>query len=50
MAVVVDMVTVDEPDPLTEVGLKLAVAPAGNPPALNATLPVNPLEAVTVAV
>ena len=38
------------PDPLTEVGLKLAIAPAGNPLALKPTVPVNPLIGVTVAV
>jgi hypothetical protein len=43
-------VTVEAPDPLTEAGLKLAVAPVGNPPALNVTLPLNPLSAVMVAV
>ena len=43
-------VTVEVPDPLTEAGLKLAVAPVGNPPAVSATLPLNPLSAVIVAV
>src|SRR5581483_4093568 len=38
----VAMVRVDDPDPLIEGGLKLAVAPAGTPPALRATVPVNP--------
>src|SRR5262245_33861323 len=28
--------------PVVEVGLKLALTPLGNPPALNATLPVKP--------
>src|SRR5215510_11005868 len=28
--------------PVVDDGLKLAVTPVGNPPALNATLPVNP--------
>ena len=41
---------VEEPEPVTEVGLKLAVAPAGKPLTLNATEPVNPPDAVTVAV
>jgi hypothetical protein len=47
---VVDTVIVELPDPLTEVGLKVAVAPVGNPLALNVTAPVNPPEGVTVAV
>jgi len=47
---VVDTVIVELPDPLTEVGLKVAVAPVGNPLALNVTVPVNPPEGVTVAV
>ncbi len=42
--------TVDVPEPLTEVGLKLALAPAGKPIAEKATLPLNPFRAVTVAV
>jgi hypothetical protein len=46
--VVTDMV--EEPDPLTEVGLKLAPAPVGKPLTLKATAPVNPPDAVTVAV
>ena len=45
------IVSVDEPDPpLTEVGLKLAVAPLGNPLALNPTVSVNPPEAATLTV
>ena len=48
MLVVTDMV--DEPEPATEVGLKLALAPAGNPLALNATVPLNPPDPVAVAV
>jgi hypothetical protein len=35
---------------LTLAGLKLAVAPLGSPLALKATLPANPLPAVTVTV
>jgi hypothetical protein len=46
----VDILTVELPDPVTDVGLKLAVAPVGNPLALNATLPLNPFEAVIVPV
>ena len=41
---------VDEPEPVTDVGLKLALAPAGNPLALRFTTPVNPPDPVTVAV
>ena len=45
------MVSVDEPEPpLTEAGLKVPVAPAGNPLTLKLTVPLNPLEGVTVAV
>ncbi len=50
MVVPVLTVMVDEPEPATEAGLKLAVAPAGRPVALNVTVPVKPPEAVTVAV
>ena len=35
---------------LTEVGLNVAVAPAGRPLAVNVTMPLNPLEGVTVTV
>jgi hypothetical protein len=38
------------PDPVTEVGLKLALAPPGNPAQLNVTTPVNPFNGVTVTV
>ena len=41
---------VELPDPVTEVGLKLALAPLGRPLTLKATAPVNPPDAVTVAV
>jgi len=43
-------VIVDEPEPVTKPGLKLAFAPAGSPLALNVTIPVNPFTAPTVAV
>jgi hypothetical protein len=43
-------VIVDDPAPLTEVGLKLAVAPVGSPPTVNPVLPENPFCAVTLAV
>src|SRR5215470_10846431 len=41
---------VDEPEPVTDVGLKLVPAPAGNPLALQLTTPVNPPDEVAVAV
>ena len=41
---------VDEPEPVTEVGLKLALAPAGNPLTLKVTLLAKPPEPVTVVV
>ena len=43
-------VIVDDPVPVTVVGLKLAVAPVGSPLTLNPVLPANPFSAVTVAV
>ena len=43
-------VMVDDPVPVTVVGLKLAVAPVGSPFTPNPVLPVNPFSAVTVAV
>ncbi len=46
--VVTDMV--EEPEPATEAGLKLALAPAGKPLALKLTVPVKPPDPVTVAV
>jgi hypothetical protein len=36
------------PEPVTEVGVKLPLAPLGNPLALSVTLPVNPFNAPTV--
>ena len=48
MLVLTDMV--DEPEPVTEVGLKLALAPAGKPLALKLTALANPPDPVTVAV
>ena len=41
------IVSVDDPEPLTDAGLKLAVAPLGSPLALSITAPVNPFCAVT---
>jgi hypothetical protein len=43
-------VIVDDPDVMTDVGLKLTVEPAGKPEAENVTVPVNPPDGVTVAV
>jgi hypothetical protein len=43
-------VNVDEPEPDTDVGLKLAVAPDGNPLTLKFTVPVNPPEGLTFTV
>jgi hypothetical protein len=47
---VLDAVKVNVLVPVVEAGLKAAVTPAGKPLALNATLPVNPPEGVTVMV
>jgi hypothetical protein len=41
---------VELPEPLTEAGLKLALAPDGRPDAVRLTVPLNPLTGVTVAV
>lgn len=41
-------VSVEEPEPLREVGLKLALVPEGKPLALNARVPVNPFCGVTM--
>lgn len=41
-------VIVELPDVFTDVGLKLAVAPAVNPLTLNVTVPANPPDGVTV--
>ena len=43
-------VIVELPDVFTDGGLKLAVAPAGNPLTLNVTVSVNPPDGVTVTV
>lgn len=48
LAVITVIVEVPEPD--TEAGTKLAVAPAGSPLALKVTVPVNPFTAPTVTV
>ena len=44
------IVNVDVPPPVTELGLKLAVEPDGNPRTENVTVPLKPLRAVTVTV
>jgi hypothetical protein len=41
-------VNMEDPEPETEVGAKLAVASVGNPVVLKLTMPVNPLEGVTL--
>ena len=47
----VDTLSVEEPEPpLIELGLKLALAPLGNPLTLRLTVLVKPPEGVTVAV
>jgi hypothetical protein len=46
----VSTVMVVDPLPVTVVGLKLAVAPAGRPEALKLTVPVKPFTAVVVMV
>jgi hypothetical protein len=43
-------VMVEVPEPVTVVGLKLALAPAGNPPALKVTVPEKPPDGVIVTV
>ena len=43
-------VIVDVPDPVTEAGVKVAVAPVGRPVTLNATAPLKPPFAVIVIV
>ena len=45
---VVETVNVEVPDPLIESGAKLAVAPAGTPATLKATLPLKLFCEVTV--
>ncbi len=43
-------VKVEDPEPETELGAKLAVAPGGNPLMLKPTFSVNPLDGVTLTV
>ena len=47
---VVIMVSVVEPEPVTVVRLKLPVTPEGNPDVPKLTVPLNPLLPVTVTV
>ena len=50
MVALVVTVMVEEPEPVTDAGLKLALAKLGKPLALNVTLPANPPEGLTVTV
>ncbi len=50
VAELVETNRVELPEPATEVGLKLPVAPLGNPLTLNVTVPVKPFNAVTLVV
>ena len=43
-------VKVEDPESETELGVKLAVTPEGNPVTLKLTFPVNPLEGITLTV
>ena len=44
------MVMMQEPEPVVQVGLKVAVTPVGSPETDQYTVPLKPLEAVAVAV
>src|SRR5262249_41675948 len=46
----VDTVSVVDPEPVTEAGLKLAVTPDGSPLTLKLTASANPFDAVTLTV
>lgn len=46
----VAMVNVVDPEPVTEVGLNVPVAPVGRPLTVNATAELNPFNAATVGV
>ncbi len=50
MAVQTAVERVELPEPVTDVGLKILVAPLGRPLTLKLTLPVKPPDGVTVAV
>jgi len=41
-------VIVVDPEVVTDVGLKLALAPLARPATVNVTVPVNPFDGVTV--
>jgi hypothetical protein len=45
----VEIVNVEEPDPLIDPELKLAVAPLGKPLTPRLTVPLNPFRAFTTA-
>jgi hypothetical protein len=47
VALPVVIARVEDPEPATELGVKLAVAPEGNPVTLKLTFPLNPLVGVT---
>lgn len=46
----VEILSVEDPEPLIELGVKVAVAPLGRDEILNGMLPGNPLGAVTLTV
>ena len=46
----VDRVSVDDPEPVTEVGLKVPVTPVGRPLTERLTAELNPFKAVTAGV
>jgi hypothetical protein len=46
----VETLNVEVPEPVTEAGLKFAVAPVGKPPIVNPTELLNPFVAVIVTV
>ena len=50
MEALVLTVSVEDPEVVIELGLKLAMAPWGSPLALRLTVPVNPLDGVTLTV
>jgi hypothetical protein len=47
---VVVMLRLELPEPITEAGVKVGVAPAGRPLTLKLTVPAYPFRAATVAV
>jgi len=46
----VEIVSVEDPEPLIEAGLKLDVAPLGKPLTPRLIVPVNPFRELTLAV